>query len=49
MGVGAPPEYVSEAVKRWDEAQGHHRSFVRAYERGERAYRGILSPNADAA
>lgn len=43
------PEVVSEAVKRWDEAQNHHRSFVRAYERGERAYRGILRPSDDAA
>lgn len=44
-----PPPIVQEIVKRWDEAKGHHDLFVRAYERRERAYRGILNSRSEAA
>lgn len=44
-----PPALVTEIVKKYDEAQGHHRQFVEAYERRERAYRGVLEPRSDAA
>lgn len=44
-----PPAIVDEIVRRWDEAKGHHDYFVRAYERRERAYRGVLSAASDAA
>lgn len=43
-----PPEIVQEALKRYDESKKHHDPFVRAYERRERAYRGILSSQSDA-
>lgn len=43
-----PPEIVGEAVRKYDEAKKHHDIFVRRYERGERAYRGILDRAADA-
>ncbi len=36
-------------MKKFDEAQGPHRTFVRAYERRERAYRGILRASSSAA
>lgn len=38
-----------EIIKRWESAQGAHGAFVRHYERGERAYRGVLSSVSDAA
>lgn len=44
-----PPAIVDEIVRRWDEAKGHHDYFVRAYERRERAYRGVLSASSEAA
>jgi hypothetical protein len=40
---------IQEVVKRWDESQGHHGAFVKHYERGERAYRGVLSAASEAA
>lgn len=40
---------VEEITRRWDEAQGHHADFMRRYERGERAYLGILRSSDDAA
>lgn len=43
------PPILDEAVKRWEEAKGHHDSFVKAYERRERAYRGVLNAASDAA
>jgi hypothetical protein len=44
-----PTPLVDEIVKRWDEAKTHHAAFVRKYERGERAYRGVLQANSSAA
>lgn len=44
-----PPEIVGEAIRKYDEAKKHHDVFVRRYERGERAYRGILDRASDAA
>lgn len=40
---------VSEIQRRFDESYGAHSSFVRRYERGERAYRGSLSISSQAA
>ena len=33
---------VAEVVRKYDEAQKHHGMFVQAYERREKAYRGVL-------
>lgn len=49
MAAPPPPPLVSEVYKRWDECQSHHGYFVQAYERRERAYKGILSIASDAA
>ena len=43
-----PPEIVQEAIRRYDEAKKHHDPFVRAYERRERAYRGVLQSSSNA-
>lgn len=43
-----PPEIVQEAIRRYDECKKHHDPFVRAYERRERAYRGVLQSSANA-
>jgi hypothetical protein len=43
-----PPALVDEAIKKYDEAKKHHDVFVRAYERRERSYRGVLQSSADA-
>lgn len=44
------PEVVSEAVKKFDAAKNaYHDQFVRVFERRERAYRGILATNSNAA
>lgn len=40
---------VTEIQKRFDEAYGAHAAFVKHYERGERAYRGMLSISSQAA
>jgi hypothetical protein len=40
---------VDEIRKRWGEDQGSHGAFVRHYEKGERAYRGVLSATSKAA
>lgn len=48
-GIYRPPDYVAEVVKRWDEAQSHHKRFVSEYERRERAYRGVLRRASSAA
>lgn len=40
---------LDEACRRFDDCKGSHGAFVRHYERGERAYRGVLSAVADAA
>lgn len=37
------PPLVTEVVSKWDKAQGHHAKFVKAYERRERSYRGLLA------
>ncbi len=39
---------VAEIVNKYDEAQKHHGLFVQAYERRERAYRGVLEPRSTA-
>lgn len=39
---------VSEVIKKYDEAQKHHGMFVQAYERRERAYRGVLEARSSA-
>lgn len=44
-----PPESVQEAISKYDKAQKSHSSFVKAYERRERAYRGILRSTSNAA
>jgi hypothetical protein len=44
-----PPEYVQEAVRKWDDAKSFHDSFVRKYEKGERSYKGILQSASNAA
>jgi hypothetical protein len=44
-----PSPAVEKIIKRWDESRTHHSAFVRKYERGERAYRGILQANSSAA
>lgn len=49
MAAYVPPPIVDEIVRRWDTCKGHHDYFVRRYERGERAYRGVLESAADAA
>lgn len=49
VGRYRPPPLRDEIVKKWDEAKKHHDAFVSKYERGERAYQGILSGNDDAA
>lgn len=49
MPTYVPPPIVEEIVKKWDEAKGHHDTFVRAYERRERAYRGVLTVSSEAA
>lgn len=46
-GRGSP--LVAEVVEQYDEAAKHHGQFVRAYERRERSYRGVLQAQADAA
>lgn len=43
-----PPEKVQEAIRRYDETKKHHDPFVRAYERRERSYRGILQSSSNA-
>lgn len=46
------PEYsgtLEEVRGRFDKCRGQHDAFVRHYERGERAYRGVLSVASDAA
>lgn len=43
-----PPEIVQEAIRRYDESKKHHDPFVRAYERRERAYRGVLQASSNA-
>lgn len=48
-GKYSPPPVVAEAIARWDESTKHHDVFCRAYERGERAYRGVLSVSDTAA
>ncbi len=45
--ASTPPEWVAEAVKKYDEAQPYHNAFVRSYERRERAYRGVLADARD--
>jgi hypothetical protein len=44
-----PPKLVAEIMAKWEECQQHHGAFVRAYERRERSYKGILSRNSEAA
>ena len=46
-----PPtsDALAEVQKRYEEAQKSHGAFVRHYEAGERAYRGVLAVNSDAA
>ena len=39
---------VVEVTKHYDEAQKHHGMFVEAYERRERAYRGVLEAKSSA-
>lgn len=43
-----PPAIVSEILKKYDAAKGHHDLFVRAYERRERSYRGVLEASSQA-
>lgn len=43
------PPIVSEIQRRFEESAGAHAAFVRHYERGERAYRGVLSVASNAA
>jgi hypothetical protein len=40
---------VSEVLHHFEQAQKSHNAFVRHYEAGERAYRGVLSVNSEAA
>lgn len=47
-GSYTPPAVVQEAIRRYDESKKHHDPFVRAFERRERSYRGVLNSSADA-
>jgi hypothetical protein len=49
MAGYATPEIVQEAITKYDKAYGHHNHFCKAYERRERAYRGILRSTSGAA
>src|SRR5687767_5668296 len=49
----APPgekrDVIDEILRKWEEAKGHHATFVRRYEKNERAYRGVLEVASNAA
>src|SRR5262252_6324511 len=40
---------LDEVLKKFGDAQKSHQAFVRHYEKGERAYRGVLVANSEAA
>src|SRR5215472_16398967 len=47
--VDGEADALSVVQRKYGEAQKSHGAFVRHYERGERAYRGVLQVNSDAA
>ena len=52
MAVALAPqeaEEVTVVLRHYEESQKSHGAFVRHYEAGERAYRGVLAVNSDAA
>src|SRR5262252_9800478 len=49
LAVPSETDEVTVVLKHYEEAQKSHGAFVRHYEAGERAYRGVLAVNSDAA
>src|SRR5499427_9283352 len=49
LAVPQEAEEVTVVLRHYEESQKSHGAFVRHYEAGERAYRGVLAVNSDAA